>query len=285
MIRISGPIIGNEEINAVIDVLKSGMIAQGSYVQEFEEQLSSFIGKSHGIATSSGTSALQISMQSIGLKKDDEVITTPFTFISTSNSILYAGAKPVFVDIDETYNIDPDLIEEKINDKTKALSIVHLYGKPCNMNKILKICENNNLKLIEDCAQSIGSEQNGRRAGIFGDVSCFSFYATKNMTTGEGGMILTDSNDIEEKCRSLRNHGQTETYEHVELGYNFRMTNIAASIGICQLEKLEEFNRKRIENAKYLSEMLSGIPDLMLYQTLADYLFYPKLGTRTNRCS
>jgi perosamine synthetase len=260
MIKISSPVFDKEEIDAVTEVLNSGNLSQGKKVQEFEEKFSGFIGKKYGIATSSGTSALQIAMKSLGLGKGDEVITTPFTFAATTNSILFTGAKPVFADIDErSFNLNPDLIKEKITDKTKALVVVHLYGNPCEMGKILRICRDHNLKLIEDCAQSTGSAFGGRNIGSFGNASCFSFYPTKNMTTGEGGMILTDNSEIERKCRLYRNHGQIETYEHIEMGFNFRMTDIAASIGICQLAKLGGLNEKRIQNAYYLNDHLKNV--------------------------
>jgi perosamine synthetase len=194
----------------------------------------------------------------VGIKRGDDVIVPDFTFISTANSILFQGAKPVFADVDErTFNINPDDILEKITDKTKAIIGVHLFGHPFDVKAIQDICEDHNLILIEDCAQAHGAEYQGRKVGSFGWVNCFSFYATKNMTTGEGGMITTNSDEIAKTCRLLRNHGESQKYYHTILGYNYRMTDIQAAIGLAQLKKLDGFNEKRIENAEYLNEHIN----------------------------
>ncbi len=252
MINIAKPIIGEEEIKAVIDVLKSGMLAQGKNVQEFEENFAKYIGTKYAIATSSGTTALQTSLIAHGIGNGDEVITTPFTFIASANSILSVGAKPVFVDIEErTFNINPDLIKENINNKTKAIVSVSLFGLTPDMDKICKIANDNNLILIEDNAQAHGAEFKGKKAGSFG-TGCFSFYPTKNMMTGEGGMITTNNQNIFEKSKMIISHGSKIRYNHEIFGLNFRMTNIAAAIGIEQLKKLNEFNKKRMKNADYL---------------------------------
>ncbi len=256
MIPIAKPIIGEEEIRRVIDVLKSGMLAQGEVVREFEEKFAEYIGCRHAIAVCNGTVALDVALKACGIKRGDEVITTPFSFIATANSILYQGAKPVFADIDErTYNLDPNDVLEKITDKTKAILGVHIFGHPFDVKAIMEICEDYNLVLIEDSAQAHGAEYDGRKVGSFG-VGCFSFYPTKNMTTGEGGMITTNDDSIDEKCRLLRNHGEVSKYNHVELGYNFRMTNIQAAIGLAQLEKLDKLNEIRRSNARYLNKHL-----------------------------
>lgn len=255
MIPIAKPFIGDEEINEVESVLKSGFIAQGPKVAEFEEKFANYIGTSHAVATSSGTTALHVALLCAGIGKDDEVITTPFSFAATSNSILYAGAKPVFVDIEpETYNINPELIEEAITDNTKAIMPVHIYGQPADMGPINKIAKNHDLKVIEDAAQAHGAVYKGINVGLLGDIACFSFYPTKNITTGEGGMITTDNSEFDHDARVLRAHGESERYQHVVLGYNFRMTDIAAAIGVVQLKRLDGFNEKRIENAEYLTE-------------------------------
>lgn len=260
MIPIAKPFIGDEEIKEVEAVLKSGFIAQGPKVAEFEEKFAEYIGTKHAIATSSGTTALHVALLCAGIGKGDEVITTPFTFAATANSILYVGAKPVFVDIDpKTYNINPEKIEEVITDKTKAIMPVHLYGQPADMDSICKIAKENDLKVIEDAAQAHGAIYGGQKAGSIGDMACFSFYPTKNMTTSEGGMITTNNNEFDKDARALRAHGESERYEHVILGYNFRMTDIAAAIGVVQLKRLEEFNEKRIENAEYLTEHINTI--------------------------
>jgi len=256
MIPIAKPIIGEEETRRVIEVLKSGMLAQGDVVREFEEKFAEYIGSRHAIAVCNGTVALDVALKACGIRQGDEVITTPFSFIATANSILYQGARPVFADIDErTYNIDPNDVLEKITNKTKAILGVHLFGHPFDVKAIVEICEDHNLILIEDSAQAHGAEYDGRKVGSFG-VGCFSFYPTKNMTTGEGGMITTNDDDIDEKCRLLRNHGEVSKYNHIELGYNFRMTNIQAAIGLAQLEKLDRLNEIRRSNARYLNKYI-----------------------------
>jgi len=261
-INISTPVLAREEMEAVERVLRSGRLAQGLQVEEFEALFASYIGSKYAIATSSGTAALHIALLASGIGNGDEVITTPFSFIATANAILFCGAKPVFVDIDkDTFGLDPSLIRARITSKTKAVLPVHLYGQPCDMKEILRICRERNLILLEDACQAHGAEYRGQKVGSFG-IGCFSFYPTKNMTTGEGGMITTDNGDIAERARMIRSHGQKERYIHEVLGYNYRMTDIAAAIGICQLKKLDEFNRQRIEHARFLSERLDKITGL-----------------------
>ena len=257
-VSIASPVIEEEEINAVIDVMKSGMIAQGPKVIEFEEEFAKYVGAKYGIATNSGTSALHVALLAAGIGEGDEVITTPFTFAATGNSILYTGARPVFVDIDpETFTIDPCKIEDAITDKTKAIMPVQLYGQSADMDAIMKIAKEHDLIVIEDAAQAHGAEYNGVKVGNLGDMACFSFYPTKNMTTSEGGMITTNNEEFAENAKIYRAHGSATKYHHDVLGYNFRMTDIGAAIGIEQLKKLESFNDKRIENAKYLNEALA----------------------------
>jgi perosamine synthetase len=264
MIPIAKPIISEDEIRAVTVALQSGIIAQGKRVEEFEETFARFIGTKYAVAVNSGTAALHVALLAHSIGEGDEVITSPFTFISTANSILFTGAKPVFADIDEeTFNIDPDSIVERITPRTKAIMPVHLYGQPCDIKRIMKIAEEHGLTVIEDACQAHGAEYDGQRAGSFG-TGCFSFYPTKNITTGEGGMITTNDKDIAQKAKMLRNHGQRERYRHEVLGYNYRMTDIAAAIGLCQLKKLERFNQKRIENAKLLTEKLKKTRGLIL---------------------
>ena len=259
-VPIARPVMGREEIDAVRKVLESGMLVQGERVSDFGSRFSEYVGTKHGIATSSGTTALMAGLESLGIKKGDEVITSPFTFIASSNSILFQGAKPVFADIDrETFNIDPGRIEEKITRRTKALLVVHLYGNPCEMDNILRICKEHNLLLIEDCAQAAGAEYRGKRVGSFGDISVFSFYPTKNMTTAEGGMILTDKGDVARRAGMIINQGQEGQYEHVVLGYNYRMNEMQAALGLTQLKRLDVMNQRRIENALFLTKGLSGL--------------------------
>lgn len=260
MIPIAKPLIGDEEKRVVAEVLGSGVIAQGKKVEEFEKAFAAYCGTRHAVAVNSGTAALHVAMLAAGIGPGDEVITTPFSFIATANAILFCGAKPVFADIDgKTFNIDPEAVKEKITKRTKAIEPVHLFGQPCDMKAIRGIAKDANLLVIEDACQAHGAECDGKRVGSIGDAGAFSFYPTKNMTTSEGGMITTDDDKIAEMSRIYRNHGQIEKYKHSYLGYNFRMTDIQAAIGVEQLKKLDGFNKRRIENAEYLSERLKGI--------------------------
>jgi perosamine synthetase len=259
MIPIAKPLMGKEEKEAIIAVLESGMLAQGPKVQEFERAFAAMCGVRHAVATSSGTTALHLALLAHGIGPDDEVITSPFTFIASANSILFVGAKPVLVDIDEaSFNIDPSLIEARINPRTKALMPVHLFGNPCDMEAIMDIAGRHGLLVIEDTAQAHGASINGKRVGSFG-TGCFSFYPTKNMTTAEGGMVTTDDDQVAERVRLLRSHGMKRRYYHDLLGYNFRMTDLHAALGLAQLAKLEVFNEKRIANARYLTEHLRDV--------------------------
>jgi len=262
MIPIAKPYIGDEEIKAVSEVLKSGMVAQGPKVRELEEKFAKLCGTKYAIATNSGTAALHTALQVSGIKQGDEVITTPFTFIATANTILMQQAKPVFVDIDEeTFNIDPEKIAEKITDKTKAIETVDLYGNLCDYGEINNVAKNNNLVVIEDAAQSVNAESNGKKAGSLGDIAAFSFYATKNITCGEGGIITTNNEDIAQNAKLFRQHGRSKmtSYEYTNLGYNYRMTDICAVIMLQQLKKIDFITKKRIENAEYLSKELEKI--------------------------
>jgi perosamine synthetase len=255
--------VDNETIQAILDVLKSGQLTQGPKVEEFEKAFADYVGTNYAIAVNSGTAALHIGLLAAGIGKGDEVITTPFSFIATANCCLFCGAVPVFADIDDkTFNIDPHLIEKKITPKTKAVIVVHLYGQPCDMDKSLAICKKHSLVLIEDACQAHGAEFDGCKVGTFG-IGCFSFYPTKNMTTGEGGMVTTNNENIARKARMIRQHGQSQRYVHELLGYNYRMTDIAAALGICQLKNLDAANTKRIKNAQFLSEHISQIEGLI----------------------
>jgi len=271
-VPIAKPIIGEEEIENVVEVLKSGMIAQGPKVMEFEEKFANWIGAKYGIATNSGTSALHVALLACGIGEGDEVITTPFTFIASGNAIVYTGATPVFADIDlDTYTIDPDSIEDLITDKTKAILPVQLYGQAADMDKIREIAEKHDLKIIEDAAQAHGAEYNGEKVGTLGDMACFSFYPTKNMTTSEGGMITTNDEELAKKAQMFRAHGASERYHHDEIGYNFRMTDIAAAIGLAQLNVIDEFNNKRISNANYLNEQLKDVEGIVTPKSPDNY--------------
>lgn len=259
MIHIAKPQLGPEEKQAVLEVLDSGMIAQGPRVKEFENAFAEMCGVDHAVATASGTTALHTALLAHEIGPGDEVITTPFTFIASANSILYTGAQPVFVDIDPvTFNIDPELVEGAITPKTKAILPVHLFGLSADMDRIMEIAERHNLIMIEDACQSHGASCNGKNAGSFG-TGVFSLYPTKNMTSAEGGMITTNDDKVAENARVTRHHGMRRRYYHDELGFNFRMTDVHAAIGLEQLKKLPEFNRVRRANAEYFNENLKGV--------------------------
>src|SRR3990172_6954688 len=264
MIPIAKPLIGEEEINAVTEVLRSGTIAEGQKVKDFEAEFAEYVGTSYAVAVNSGTAALHVALLAHNIGPGDEVITTPFSFVATSNSVLFTGARPVFADIDEkTFNIDPESIIEKVTSKTKAIIPVHLYGQAVDMKKIMEIAEDNDLVVIEDACQAHGATYEGKNVGSFG-TGTFSFYPTKNMTTGEGGMITTDDKNVAERAKMIRSHGSKVRYFHEMLWYNLRMTDIAAAIGLIQLGKLDDFNEARIRNAGYLNEKLNKIPGLRL---------------------
>ncbi|WP_066634986.1 DegT/DnrJ/EryC1/StrS family aminotransferase [Desulfolucanica intricata] len=255
------PLLGNEEEAKVIEVLRSGMLAAGSYVFEFEQAFKSYINTKYALATSSGTTALHVIMEAMGIGVGDKVFTTPFSFIASSNSILYTGATPIFVDIDpKTYNISPDGLEAAIkkHPEGKAVLVVHLFGLPADMSPIMELANKNNLFILEDCAQAHGAAYRGQNVGTFGKAAAFSFYPSKNITSGEGGIVVTDDPVLEEKMRMLVNHGQRKRYYHELVGYNYRMTNIHAAIGLEQLKKLDSFNKRRRENAQYYNQNITN---------------------------
>lgn len=259
MIPIAKPIIGDEEKAAVLAVLESGQLAQGPMVAAFEEKFASMCGVREAVAVSSGTTALILALLAHEIGPGDEVITTPFSFIATANAVLFVGATPVFVDVRaDDFNIDADLIEEKITPHTRAILPVHLYGYPCRMDRITEIAQRHGLAIIEDACQAHGASLNGRCVGGFG-TGCFSFYPTKNLTTGEGGMITTNDPQIAVRARLLRDHGASTRYHHDILGYNWRMTDIAAALGLAQIAKLDTFTEARRANAAYLSAHLNGV--------------------------
>lgn len=276
MIGIARPNIGEEEKEAICKVIESGILACGTVVKEFEEKFAAYVGTAHSIATTSGTTALEVALMSLGLNKGDKVLTTAYSFIATANAIIYSGLEPVFVDIEEeTFNIDINSLEKvyEKNSDIKALLIVHLFGCPCNMDRVLDFVREHRLLLIEDCAQAHGAHWNGRRVGSFGDVAAFSFYPTKNMTTGEGGMVTTNNADIAKRAKLLINHGMKERYYHEIIGYNYRMTNIAASIGIIQLKKLNDMNSKRINNAYFYIQNIKN-PNIIVPKAQEGHVFH-----------
>jgi len=251
--------LGEEEKQAVLEVIDSKQLAQGARVAAFERAFAEVCGVKHAIATSSGTTALQAAVLAHGIGPGDEVITTPFTFIASDNAVVFAGARPVFVDIDErSYNIDPRGIEKAITPYTKAILPVHLFGNPCDMQAILDIAARHGLIVIEDACQAHGASLGGRMVGSFG-TGCFSFYPTKNITTAEGGIITTNDGQLADRLRLIRNHGQRERYYHESIGYNFRMTEIQAAIGLVQVGKLERFVQARRAHAAYFDQKLQGV--------------------------
>lgn len=264
MIPIARPILGEEEVAAVKEVLASGMLAQGLKVEAFEEAFARDVGRKHGIAVANGTVALHVALLAHGIGRRQEILIPPLTFFASASTVLMCGAKPVFVDVARSsYNMDPAKVSKAITDKTAAVMPVHLYGQTAEMDPILETARKRDLVVIEDAAQAHGAQYHGKKAGRLGDTACFSFYASKNMTTGEGGMILTDDDEIAEKCRLLRDHGQAAKYEHVLVGYNYRMTEIAAAIGLVQLKKLEGWVKQRRANAKALANGIAGIDGLV----------------------
>jgi dTDP-4-amino-4,6-dideoxygalactose transaminase len=251
--------MGKEEKELVWSALESGALAQGARVHELEERFAEFVGVPHAVATSSGTTALHLALLAQGIGPGDEVITVPFTFIASANSILYTGARPVFVDVEaDTFNIDPALIEAAITPLTRAIMPVSLYGQPADMPAIMEIAERHRLAVVEDACQSHGAAIGDRRSGSWG-VGTFSFYPTKNMTTGEGGMLTTADAAVAERARLLREHGMKVRYHHDIVGFNFRMTDIHASIGLAQLPKLPGNNARRQAIAARYDAELRGV--------------------------
>lgn len=260
MILISKPHISRKERKAVDRVLKSGQIAQGVEVSKFENEFSRTVGGRNCVAVNSGTSGLHISLLAAGVRAGDEVIVPSFSFAATANSIALVGAIPIFVDIDlKTFNIDPQAIAASITNRTVAIQPVHLFGLPANMPEIIKIANKHKLMIFEDAAQAHLASINQTNVGEFGTAATFSFYPTKNMTSGEGGMIVCEEKDIEKKSRLLRNQGMEKKYENEVIGFNARMTDIHATIGREQLKKLNKWTEKRIENANFLNSNIDGV--------------------------
>jgi perosamine synthetase len=260
MIPISKPMMGPEEEAAVIEVLRSGHLAQGERVEEFEQRFAAYIGAPYSVAVNNGTSALHLTLLAMGIHSGDEIITTPLSFIATAGAIALAGAEPVFVDVWEgDFLIDEDLVEAAITPRTRAILPVSLYGQPADMNHLALLAEQNGLLLLEDASQAVGAERADRMSGTWGSGGTFSFYATKNMTTGEGGMLTTGDRVLAERVRLLRSHGERERYRSERLGFNARMTDIQAAIGLAQLTKLPDFIRRRREIAHRYSAEMKGV--------------------------
>lgn len=252
--------IRDEVLKEVADVMESGQYILGRKVSQFEQKTAEYIGVKHAIAVASGTDALHLSLKALGIGPGDEVITTPFTFFSTVEAIIYQNATPVFVDIEpDTFNIDPSRIEEKITPKTKAIIPVHLFGRPANMDRIMQIAGKFNLKVVEDCAQSFGATAGGRKTGGIGDAGCFSFYPSKNLgASGDGGLVCVNSDELATEIRLLRNHGSSGGYIHTTVGFNSRLDEIQAAILLVKLKRIDSYNEKRRQKAALYNKLLCG---------------------------
>ena len=268
MIPLSRPDITEREKEAVLAVLDSNYLSLGPKLKEFEEKMAAYAGTKYAIACNSGTSALHMVVAALGIKDGDEVITTPFSFISSSNCILFERAKPVFVDIDEkTYNIETTQIEAKITERTKAILPVHIFGQPANMHDISQIAHKHSLFIIEDACEAIGAEWEGKKAGAVSNAAIFAFYPNKQMTTGEGGIVVTNTEKLAKLCYSLRNQGRgidTQWLNHVRLGYNYRMSDLSAALGIVQLERINEIIAARQRVADSYMEKFKDVKGVIL---------------------
>jgi dTDP-4-amino-4,6-dideoxygalactose transaminase len=276
-ISLSDITLDETDIQQVIEVLKSKWLSMGPVTQNFEKEFSEYNNVKYSFGVSNGTAALHIAVKEIGITHGDEVILPSLTFVATANSILYCGATPVFADITshDNFNISPEDILEKISNKTKAIIVVHYAGYPCDMKAILDIAEDHHLKIIEDTAHAVGAEYHGKKCGTIGDIGCFSFFANKNLATGEGGMIVTERDDIAKKINIVRSHGMTTltwdrhkghayTYDVVDLGYNYRISEIASALGRNQLKKLDANNKIRKGIAEQYQNQLRNIPNIRL---------------------
>jgi len=267
-IPLSSPDITYKEVEIINQVLSTPFLSIGPKIKEFEQKVADYIGVKHAVAVNSGTSGLHLCIKSLDIKDGDEVITTPFSFIASANCALFERAEPVFADIDEkTLNIDASRIEEKITPKTKAILAVHVFGQPCEMDKIMEIAKKHNLFVIEDACEAIGAEYKGKKVGSFGDIAVFSFYPNKALTTSEGGMIVTNNEKLAKLCQSMRNQGRDEDSEelcHKRLGYNYRMVEMSAALGVVQMERADEILGKRQKVAEMYNEKLKDIEGIEL---------------------
>ena len=262
-ISMGGPSITDEDIERVSQVLRSGRLREGPLCREFEEEFAAKVGAKHAVSVSSGTAALHLAYLAL-LEPGDEVLVPSFTFIATASMVRFAGAMPMFCDVDDnTFTLDPQGAAQRITPRTRAIAPVHLFGNSCDVEAIRSLSDRHRLRVIWDAAQAHRTLYNGADVGSFSDVVCYSFYPSKNMTTGEGGMIVTSDSDVYEKCRRLRSHGQTQKYLHATLGLNYRMTEIQAALGLSQLKRLDEFVRCRRENAAFLTSHLNEVEGVM----------------------
>jgi len=268
MIPVAAPVLGEKELEYVTDCVRSGWVSSlGEYVKRFESGFAAYCGVSHGVATHNGTVALHLALAALGIGPGDEVVVPTLTFVATANAVRYTGAMPVFVDSEEeSWNIDPQAVARAITRRTRAIIAVHLYGHPAQMEPLQQLAEKHHLVLIEDAAEAHGARYKGQRTGSLGDVGVFSFYGNKIITTGEGGMIVTDDHTLIERCLFLENQAKSpgNPYWHAEIGYNYRMTNMQAALGVAQLERIDEFITARLRNAAHYRERLSGVPGLVM---------------------
>lgn len=280
--------IDDHEIDNIMEVLKSGMIAEGPQAKALEKEFAKYTGVKHAVFVNNGTAALHLAMETLDLDPGSEVITSGFTFIASANSITFIGAIPVFGEINsKTWNLDPESIEKLITPKTKAIMPVHIFGLPANMKEINEIAQKHDLHVIEDAAQGHGGKIDGKHVGNFSDIACFSFYATKNMITGEGGMVVTNNDELADRARSIKNHGRAGNvaggYAHYRVGYNFRAPDYSAAIGRAQLKKLDSFLEARKKHAEYYKSQLGDLPvvwqDTPTGTEHGNYIFALKLTT------
>ncbi len=268
IIPLARPYLEGNELKYVQECIKGGWISSlGKFVAKFEEQFSTFCDSRYGISTSNGTAAIHLALETLGIGKGDQVIVPDLTFVATANAVYYTGAKPVFVDSETlTWNIDPQKIEEKITPKTRAIIVVHIYGHPAQMDKILNVAKEHNLYVIEDACEAHGALFKGRKVGSISHLGVFSFYGNKIISTGEGGMITTNNKKLNERARFLRDHAMSKNkrYFHPEVGFNYRLTNIQAAIGLAQLEKINYIIRKKIEIAHTYNSLLKDSKEIIL---------------------
>ena len=260
---MSSPELDESDVQAVLEVLRSGRLALGPQAEEFERAIAQYVGARHAIAVSSGTAALHLIVKVLGIGRGDEVLVPSFTFAASVNSFLYEGATPVFVDIEPgTYNLDPADLERRITPRTRAIMAVDVFGHPAEWDEILRIADKHRLKVIDDSCEALGAEFKGRKLGAFGNAAAFAFYPNKQITTGEGGMIATDDAEVARLCRSLRNQGRAEMgswLEHERLGYNYRMNEMSAALGTSQLKRIDAFLERREHVAQSYTERLQGL--------------------------
>ncbi len=273
-VPLSSPDITNKEVEIISQVLSTPYLSIGPKIKEFEKKMADFIGTKYAVAVNSGTSGLHLCVRSLDIKDGDEVITSPFSFIASANCMIFERAKPVFVDIDEnTLCMDADQIEEKITDKTKAILPVHIFGHPCEMQKIMDIARRYNLAVIEDACEALGAEYQGRKVGTFGNAAVFAFYPNKQITTAEGGIVVTNDEKIAKLCQSMRNQGRDEGdswLSHSRLGYNYRMTELSAALGVTQMGRIEEILKRRQEVADNYNRRLIKIDGVKIPYVASD---------------